>query len=177
VDVRVVCATHQNLEQHIAEGRFREDLYYRISEMTIKIPALKERDGDAVVLAKAFLSRFAGDKGTGVKSFEANALRAIANYEWPGNVRELESRVKRAVIMAEGGQVTAEDMELEDYLDDTIRAGSALPLNLRQVRETAEREAIAQALSYAGDSITDAAELLGVTRPTLYSMLEKYGLR
>jgi two-component system NtrC family response regulator len=177
VDVRVICATHQNLEQHIAEGKFREDLYYRVSEMVINIPALKERDGDAVVLAKAFLSRFAGDKGTGVKSFETNALRAIGNYDWPGNVRELESRIKRAVIMAEGGQVTAEDLELEDYLEDTLKATASMPLNIKQVREEAEKAAILQALSYAGDSITEAAELLGVTRPTLYSMLEKYGLR
>ena len=177
VDVRVICATHQNLEQHIAEGKFREDLYYRVSEMVINIPNLKERDGDALVLAKSFLSRFAGDKGTGVKSFDANALRAIENYDWPGNVRELESRVKRAVIMAEGGQVTAEDMELEDYLEDTVRADAALPLNLRAVREQAEKTAILQALTHASDNITEAAELLGVTRPTLYSMLEKYGLR
>ncbi|MDB4476032.1 PEP-CTERM-box response regulator transcription factor [bacterium] len=177
VDVRVVCATHQNLEQHIAEGKFREDLYYRVSEMVINIPALKDREGDAVVLAKAFLSRFAGDKGTGVKSFENNALRAIGNYGWPGNVRELESRIKRAVIMAEGGQVTVEDLELEEYLEDTLKETAAMPLNIKQVREDAEKAAILQALSHASDSITEAAELLGVTRPTLYSMLEKYGLR
>ncbi|WOJ95070.1 PEP-CTERM-box response regulator transcription factor [Congregibacter variabilis] len=177
VDVRVVCATHQNLEQHIAEGKFREDLYYRVSEMVVKIPTLHERDGDAMVLAKAFLSRFAGDKGTGVKSFDVNALRAIDRYTWPGNVRELESRIKRAVIMAEGGQVTAEDLELEEYLDDTLQAASAMPLNIKQVREQAEKTAILQALSHSDENITDAAELLGVTRPTLYSMLEKYGLR
>jgi two-component system NtrC family response regulator len=177
VDVRVICATHQKLEQHIAEGKFREDLYYRVSEMTINIPSLKERDGDAIVLAKAFLSRFAGDKGTGVKSFESNALRAINNYPWPGNVRELESRIKRAVIMAEGAQVSAEDLELEEYLEDTLKAASAMPLNIKQVREDAEKGAILQALSHASDNITEAAELLGVTRPTLYSMLEKYSLR
>ncbi|GAB5414311.1 MAG: PEP-CTERM-box response regulator transcription factor [Congregibacter sp.] len=177
VDVRVVCATHQNLDRHIAEGKFREDLYYRISEMVINIPPLKERDGDSVVLAKAFLSRFAAGKGTGVKSFDDNALRAIANYHWPGNVRELESRVKRAVIMAEGNQVTAEDLELEEHLEATLRADAAMPLNLRAVREQAEKTAIIQALSHADDNITEAAELLGVTRPTLYSMLERYGLR
>ncbi|MEM9360749.1 MAG: sigma 54-interacting transcriptional regulator, partial [Pseudomonadota bacterium] len=177
VDVRVICATHQNLEQHIAEGKFREDLFYRVSEMVIDIPPLKERDGDALVLAKSFLSRFAGDKGTGVKSFDANALLAIENYNWPGNVRELESRVKRAVIMADGSQITAEDMQLEEYLEDMVRADSAMPLNLRAVREQAERTAILRALSHASDNITEAAELLGVTRPTLYSMLEKYGLK
>jgi two-component system NtrC family response regulator len=177
VDVRVICATHQNLEQHIADGRFREDLYYRVSEMVIDIPSLREREGDAVVLAKAFLARFAGDKGTGVKSFDSGALRAIGNYTWPGNVRELESRVKRAVIMAEGNQVTAEDMQLEEHLEDTLKAERTLPLNLREVREKAEKAAIVQALSHADDNITEAAELLGVTRPTLYSMLEKYGLK
>lgn len=177
VDVRVVCATHQNLEQHIAEGTFREDLYYRVSEMVINIPVLKDREGDAVVLAKSFLSRFAGDQGTGVKNFDVNALRAIDNYEWPGNVRELESRIKRAVIMADGSHVTAEDLELEDYLEDTVRADAAMPLNLRQIREKAERTAILKALSHSDDNITEAAELLGVTRPTLYSMMEKYQLR
>ncbi len=177
VDVRVICATHQNLETHIADGKFREDLFYRVSEMVINIPTLKEREGDAIVLAKAFLSRFAGSKGTGVKSFDTHALQAIANYSWPGNVRELESRVKRAVIMAEGSQVTAEDLELEDYLEDTTKADASLPLNLRTVREQAEKNAIVQALAHANDNITEAAELLGVTRPTLYSMMEKYGLR
>jgi two-component system NtrC family response regulator len=177
VDVRVVCATHQNLEQHIAEGKFREDLYYRVSEMVIKIPTLKEREGDAIVLAKAFLSRFAGEKGTGVKGFDSDAMRAIQNYGWPGNVRELESRIKRAVIMAEGGRVTAEDLELEDYLEDTIKASAALPLNIKHAREEAEKKAILQALTHTDDNISEAAELLGITRPTLYSMLEKYGMR
>ena len=177
VDVRVICATHQKLEQHIAEGKFREDLYYRVSEMVINIPTLKERDGDAIVLAKSFLSRFAGNKGTGVKSFESNALRAIANYDWPGNVRELESRIKRAVIMAEGSQVNVQDLELEDYLDDTLKTENAMPLNIKQVREDAEKAAILQALSHTGDNMTEAAELLGITRPTLYSMMEKYGMR
>ena len=177
VDVRVVCATHQNLDQHIAEGKFREDLFYRVSEMVINIPALSDREGDVPVLAKAFLKRFAGDKGTGIKSFDAAALRAMERYNWPGNVRELESRVKRAVIMADGSQVTAEDMQLEDYVEDTLRAAGALPLNLRQVREEAERTTILRALSLADENITEAAELLGVTRPTLYSLLEKYSLR
>lgn len=177
VDVRVICATHQKLEQHISDGKFREDLYYRVSEMVINIPALRERDGDSVVLAKAFLSRFAGDKGTGIKSLDANALLAIENYEWPGNVRELESRIKRAVIMSDGSQITAEDLELEDYLADTVKADNSMPLNIKYVRELAEKEAILRALTHTADNITEAAELLGVARPTLYSMLEKYGMR
>lgn len=172
VDVRIVCATHQNLEEQIRDGRFREDLYYRVSEMTIQIPALKDREGDASVLAKAFLSRFAGELASNVKGFDDAAIAAIEKYTWPGNVRELESRVKRGVIMASGSQVTAADMDLslaEDELSD-------MPLNLRRVRETAEKQAIVRALSYTEDNISEAAALLGVARPTLYSMLEKYGL-
>ena len=172
VDVRIVCATHQDLEQQMRDGRFREDLYYRVSEMTIHIPALKDRTGDAPVLAKAFLARFAGELGTGSLSFDAAALAAIEQYSWPGNVRELESRIKRGAIMAEGSQVTADDLEL-----DTVATGDNMPLNLRQIREAAERDAIIRALGHAGDNVTEAANLLGITRPTLYSMLEKYGLK
>lgn len=172
VDVRIICATHQNLEEHIREGRFREDLYYRISEMTIQIPTLKDRSGDAAVLAKAFLARFSTELGNGIKGFDDGAIAAIEKYSWPGNVRELESRVKRGVIMAEGSQVTAQDMELnleENELGE-------MPLNLRRVRETAEQQTIVRAMSYTGDNISEAASLLGVTRPTLYNMLEKYRL-
>ncbi|MEQ9463442.1 MAG: sigma 54-interacting transcriptional regulator, partial [Haliea sp.] len=172
VDVRIVCATHQDLEQQMRDGRFREDLYYRVSEMTIQIPALKDRTGDAPVLAKAFLARFASELGAGSLSFDAAALAAIEQYSWPGNVRELESRVKRGAIMAEGSQVTASDLEL-----DAVAAGENMPLNLRQIREAAERDAIIRALGHAGDNVSEAANLLGVTRPTLYSMLEKYALK
>ncbi|MEQ9395904.1 PEP-CTERM-box response regulator transcription factor [Haliea sp.] len=172
VDVRIVCATHQDLEQQMRDGRFREDLYYRVSEMSIQIPALKDRTGDAPVLAKAFLARFAGELGSGGLSFDATALAAIEQYSWPGNVRELESRVKRGAIMAEGSQVTAGDLEL-----DAVASGDNMPLNLRQVREAAERDAIIRALGHAGDNVSEAANLLGITRPTLYSMLEKHGLK
>ena len=173
VDVRIICATHQNLEQQMKDGRFREDLYYRVSEMTIQIPALKDRTGDAIVLAKAFLARFAAELGTGAKAFDQGAVSAIENYGWPGNVRELESRVKRAIIMADGSQVSADDLELA--ASDNNDAD--MPLNLRQVREAAERQAIVRALGTAGENISEAATLLGLTRPTLYSMLEKYGLK
>lgn len=173
VDVRIICATHQDLEKQITEGRFREDLYYRVSEMTIKIPSLKERTGDAALLAKAFLSKFAREFGNGSKAFDQSALMAIESYEWPGNVRELESRVKRAAIMADGSQVTAGDMELEVVEEQS----GEMPLNLRQAREETERQTIIRALGHAGDNVSEAAKLLGVTRPTLYSMLEKYGLR
>lgn len=172
VDVRIICATHQNLEEQIQEGHFREDLYYRVSEMSIQIPALKDRSGDAAVLAKAFLSRFAAELAPGVKGFDDAAIAAIEQYSWPGNVRELESRVKRGVIMAEGSQVTAQDMQLE--IDEA--ACDEMPLNLRRIRETAEQQAIVRALSYSGDNISEAASLLGITRPTLYSMMDKYSL-
>ena len=173
VDVRIICATHQNLEQQMKDGRFREDLYYRVSEMTIQIPALKDRTGDAIVLAKAFLARFAAELGTGAKAFDQGAVSAIENYGWPGNVRELESRVKRAIIMADGSQVSADDLELATSENNDVD----MPLNLRQVREAAERQAIVRALGTAGENISEAATLLGLTRPTLYSMLEKYGLK
>ncbi|MFA5631063.1 MAG: PEP-CTERM-box response regulator transcription factor [Porticoccaceae bacterium] len=172
VDVRIICATHQNLEEQIHDGRFREDLYYRISEICIQIPALKDRVGDAVVLAKAFLRRFAAEFGTGIKGFDDGAIAAVEAHGWPGNVRELESRVKRAVIMAEGSRITAEDLELSVAGDEWVN----MPLNLRQVREAAEYQAILRALSHTADNISEAAILLGVTRPTLYGMLDKYGL-
>jgi two-component system NtrC family response regulator len=171
VDVRIICATHQDLAHQIAQGLFREDLYYRVSELTIQIPPLKDREGDALVLAKAFLDRFNKEQGHNIKSFDDDAKLAIESYEWPGNVRELESRIKRAVIMADGTHITLEDLELESA--DQI----ALPLNLKQVREDAERKAIQRALTYCGDKVSDTASLLGVTRPTLYNMLEKYDLK
>jgi two-component system NtrC family response regulator len=172
VDVRIICATHQNLEEQIRDGRFREDLYYRVSEMTIQIPALKDRAGDAIVLAKSFLARFAAELAPRVQGFDDNALAAIENYSWPGNVRELESRIKRGVIMAEGARVTAADMELDSV------AGTTRPvsLNLRQARESAEKQAVLHALSYTNDNMSEAAKLLGVSRPTLYSLLDKLGL-
>lgn len=174
VDVRIICATHQNIEQHIKEGTFREDLYYRISEMTVRIPDLADRSGDAIVLAKAFLDRFSGEYGGKVKGFDAGAVAAIESHRWPGNVRELESRVKRAVIMADATQISAEDLELDDI---ETGADEPMPLNLRQVRDEAERLAISKALGRTGGNISEASSLLGVTRPTLYTMLEKYGLK
>jgi two-component system NtrC family response regulator len=171
VDVRIICATHQNLSSLIQEGRFREDLYYRVSEITIDIPPLKDREGDALVLAKAFLDRFASEIGSKVKGFDTPATRAIESYEWPGNVRELESRIKRATIMADNTYLTPQDLQLQ--APDT----EPLPLNLKQVREEAERRAILRAMTHCNDNISDAAALLGVTRPTLYNLLEKLNLK
>lgn len=171
VDVRIVCATHQNLAQQIASGNFREDLYYRISEISINIPPLKERDGDAIVLAKAFLARFSQELKSKARNFDSEAVKAIEAYEWPGNVRELESRVKRAIIMAEGNYVSVEDLELQ------VAEGEPMPFNLREIREEAEVKALLRALSHSDENISDAATLLGITRPTMYAMLEKYQLK
>lgn len=175
VDVRIICATHRDLASLQAEGGFREDLYYRVSEMTIEIPTLADREGDAIVLAKTFLDRFSREKGAGKLVLDDTAKRAIEAYEWPGNVRELESKVKRAVIMADSHMIKAEDLQLST--DSSYVNGERIPLNLRQVREEAEKSAILRALNVSGENISEAAELLGVTRPTLYSMMEKYSLR
>ena len=171
VDVRIICATHQDLATQIQEGRFREDLFYRVSEITINIPPLCERDGDQVLLARAFLDRFNKQYNKNIKGFSEAALQAIENYDWPGNVRELESRIKRSVIMADNGKIDLEDLEIAAYNSESG------PINLKQVREEAERNAILRALSRANDNISETAKSLGVTRPTLYNMLEKYGLK
>ena len=171
INVRIICATHQDLQGKIADGSFREDLYYRISEITIKIPAVKDRDGDALVLAKSFLNRFCQEQGRTIRGFDREATAAIETHAWPGNVREIESRVKRAIIMADGTYITPDDLEL-----DVVETEST-PLNLKQVREEAELRAIQRALVSADDNISEAAKLLGVTRPTLYSLVEKYNLK
>ena len=171
VDVRVVCATHRDLSSMIREGTFREDLYYRLSEITIKIPPLRERLGDPVLLAQAFLERYGAEQSRNLKGFSADALIAIEGHTWPGNVREMENLIKRAVIMTDTGNITAVDLGLEPVESEV------LPFNLRQVRETAERRAIIRALSQVGGSIAQAAELLGISRPTLYDLMNKTGLK
>ncbi len=171
VDVRIICATHQNLPQLVKKEQFREDLYYRISEITIEIPPLRERDGDALVLARAFLERFNQELGCNIKGFDKEAVHAIETHDWPGNVREMESRIKRAAILADGKYITVDDLGLGTPNEE------APPLNLKQVREEAERKAIRRALSYTGNNISEAAKTLGITRPTLYNLLEKHGLR
>jgi two-component system NtrC family response regulator len=171
VDVRIICATHQDMQGLIKEGRMREDLYYRISEITINIPALKDREGDALVLAKSFFGRFADEMNSNAKGFDPSAIQAIETYAWPGNVRELESRIKRAIIMADGAYITSNDLQLEQSDMEP------LPLNLKAVREIAERSAILRAMNHCADNISEAAQLLGITRPTLYSLIEKLGLK
>ncbi len=172
LDVRVVCATHRNLEEMIASGEFRQDLYYRISEINIDIPALKDRTGDAVLLAKAFLLRFAEENKSSVKGFTREAMEAIEHYNWPGNVRELENRIKRAVIMADSTIITPEDLQFTAEAAD-----NSMPINLREIREKAEIDAIQRAIAYADDNVSRAAEYLGVSRPTLYDLINKYNLK
>jgi len=171
VNVRVVCATHQNLKKLIEEGRFREDLYYRLSEIVIAIPPLRDRHGDAALLAHAFMHKFSRQEGRSILGFKQDALHAIEAYPWPGNVREMENYIKRAVIMTDGSQIGAEDLGL------SAPAGEPEPINLREVRDAAERNAIIKALSRADGNIRAAAELLGVSRPTLYDLVDRFGLK
>ena len=170
VDVRVVCATNKNLQEAMASGAFRNDLYYRISEITISIPPLRERGGGRIVLAQHLLNKFSSQLGRAIKGFTDDGHDAIEAYEWPGNVREMENKIKAAVIMAEGKLVTAADLGL------SVTA-AAPSLNLRIVRQHAETQAIRQALTRAAGNISRSAELLGVTRPTLYDLMAKYGIR
>jgi len=172
VDVRVICATHKDLPQLAREGDFREDLYYRISEIAIRIPALREREGDTLLLARVFLEKFSQQMGKQQHRFSKDALAAIEAYPWPGNVRELENRVKRAVIMAEHKQISASDLELGGAGTDDTRT-----FNLREIREQAERQAIVRAMSHVGGKISQASELLGVSRPTMYDLIKKYNLK
>ncbi len=172
VDVRVVCATNQNLEEMVKEKNFREDLYYRISEITLNIPPLRNRDEDVIILAQYFLQHYATEYKRNVKSFSEDALSAIKGHQWPGNIRELQNKVKSSIIMTTGTQVTAMDLGFLEHQDKNFE----LSLNLRVVREQAETIAIQKAYALADGNISKAAELLGVTRPTLYSLIEKYEL-
>ncbi|MFZ5622157.1 MAG: PEP-CTERM-box response regulator transcription factor [Pseudomonadota bacterium] len=172
VDVRVVCATHKDPQALIRENQFREDLYYRVSEITVRIPPLRERVGDVLLLGRAFLERYSRQHGSQMHRFSKDALTALEAYHWPGNVRELENRVKRAVIMAEQKQITAKDLELGG--DHQTNAQS---YDLREIREQAERQAILRALSHVGGKISQAAELLGVSRPTMYDLIRKYNMK
>ena len=170
VDVRVVCATHQNLTQLIAEGRFREDLFYRVNEVCVQVPALRERVGDAVLLASYFLRRFAAEFKRPAREFAPGALAAIEAHPWRGNVRELENRVKRAVIMASGPTIGPVDLELEEAAEPQPS------LDLREARLRAERMVLQQALLYSKSNMSQAAKLLGISRPTLYDLIRQHGL-
>jgi two-component system NtrC family response regulator len=172
VDVRVVCATNQNLEEMVADKTFREDLFYRVSEITLNIPPLRDRDEDVIILAQYFLQHYAEEYKRNVKSFSEDALCAIKDHRWPGNIRELQNKVKSSVIMTTGRQVTAFDLGFFDHQDKSFE----LSLNLRTVRERAESIAIQKAYALADGNMSKTSELLGVTRPTLYSLIEKYEL-
>ena len=170
VDTRIVCATHQDLDAMQADGRFREDLYYRLAEIVVHIPSLAERAGDAVLLARHFTNRFARELKFKVQGLAPDAIDAIDAYPWPGNVREMENRIKRAVIMADTKSIGAADLDLRQG------GGEAPPINLRAAREVADRRVIHQALTRTEHNISGAAKLLGISRPTLYDLMKQYQL-
>ncbi|RED16867.1 PEP-CTERM-box response regulator transcription factor [Parasphingopyxis lamellibrachiae] len=169
VDVRIVCATHQDLDAMIAGKSFRDDLYYRLAEIVVTIPSLAERPGDATLLARHFLRKYAAEMQSPVTGFAPDGLDAIESWPWPGNVRELENRVKRAAIMADGKLVNAVDLDFDG-------GEEGAPLNLKAAREIADRKAIRLALSRSENNISQAAKLLGISRPTLYDLLKQYDL-
>ncbi|MGJ8535630.1 MAG: PEP-CTERM-box response regulator transcription factor [Parasphingopyxis sp.] len=169
VDVRIVCATHQDLDAMIADKSFRDDLYYRLAEIVVTIPSLAERPGDATLLARHFLRKYAAEMQSPVTGFAPDGLDAIESWPWPGNVRELENRVKRAAIMADGKLVGAADLDFDG-------GEEGVPLNLKAAREIADRKAIRLALSRSENNISQAAKLLGISRPTLYDLLKQYDL-
>ena len=172
VDVRIVCATHQDLKALTKEGRYREDLYYRLAEIVIDIPPLRARAGDAALLAHAFVKKFSAEQNRAGLNLGDDAIRAIEAHQWPGNVRELENCIKRAVIMADGAQITREDIGLDDN-------GADEPdnLNLRKVRDEAEKRAVIAGLARTNGNLVKAAEALGVSRPTLYDLMHRFGLK
>jgi two-component system, NtrC family, response regulator len=170
VDVRVVCATHQNLQSLIQVGSFRQDLYYRLSEIVVPIPPLRARPGDAVLIANAILKRLALEDKKSPLSLSADAAVAIDGYSWPGNVRELENVVKRAAIMCEGTQIKSADLALSAPSTTSVRT-------LRDVRDEAELMAVQHALGVTDGNIARAADLLGVSRPTLYDLMKRFNFK
>lgn len=170
IDVRIVCATHQNLKEMIARGKFREDLYFRLAEIVLEIPPLRARPGDAGLLAHAFVRRFADEQRRGTLTLLPDAINAIEAHPWTGNVRELENCIKRAVIMAEGNVIASADLGLDSEIENPM-------LNLRQVREVAEKQAVVRVLGRADGNLSKAAEMLGISRPTLYELLDRFELR
>jgi len=170
VNVRILCATHQNLEQLTHAQAFREDLYYRISEIVMEVPPLREREGDRVLLARAFLEKFRGQHAGRIRGFNERALKQIEQYAWPGNVRELENKVKRAVVLADSEWISIQDL---GFVDDN---GEALCLDLRQAREEAERRVIRQTLMLHNNNISRAATAMGISRPSLYNLMKKLGM-
>ena len=171
IDVRVVCATHQNLQNLIEMNKFRKDLYYRLSEIVITIPPLRDRLGDATLLAHHFKNKFCAQNKISPLNFSQEALSVIENYQWPGNIREMENCIKRAVIMADGAQISVEDLGLQ------VSTTPTEPINLRKVRENAERNALVKTMARVNGNIAKAADLLGVSRPTVYDLLNRHGIK
>jgi len=171
VNVRVVCATNKNIEAMVADGSFREDLYYRLAEMVINIPPLRERDGDKALLARHFLAKYAIDRYSSITGFSNEAITAIEAYDWPGNVREMENKIKKAIVLTDTKTIQVSDLSLERN-----EPGQEY-LNLREVRLEAERKAIIRALSITDNNVTAAAKQLGITRPTLYDLLKKHTIQ
>lgn len=172
IDVRIICATHQDLKTLIREGRFREDLYYRLAEIVINIPPLRDRIGDAAMIAHALVRRFAEEQKRSGLSLSAEAVHAISIHPWPGNVRELENCLKRATIMADGNSLTVEDVGLKPPSDE-----SSASLDLRTIRDNAERQAVIAAIGRSNHNLAKAADILGISRPTLYDLMHKFGLK
>lgn len=173
VDVRIVCATHQDLNALSKEGRFREDLYYRLAEIVVDIPPLRDRVGDPTLLAHAFMQRFSQEQNRSAMTLSEEAIRAIELHSWPGNIRELENCIRRATIMAEGGQIFSEDVGLKNTALNEVDNS----LDLRVIRDDADKRAIIAALGRVNGSMAKAAELLGVSRPTLYDLMHRLGLK
>ncbi len=173
VDVRIVCATHQDLKALSKESRFREDLYYRLAEIVINIPPLRARVGDPALLAHAFVRRFSQEQNRGSMTLGEEAIRAIEAHPWPGNIRELENCIKRAVIMVDGSQIAAQDIGLDTFELDQ----SENPFDLRTIRDKAEKNAIISVMGHVNGNVVKAAEILGVSRPTLYDMMHRLGLK
>jgi two-component system NtrC family response regulator len=171
VDVRIVCATHQKLKDLTTTGRFREDLYYRLSEIVVTIPPLRDRPGDAALLAHHFKNKFSAQESRSALHFSSEAIGVIEAYGWPGNVREMENCIKRAVIMTDGQSIGADDLGLSGD------AAEEEPLNLRQVRDEAEYKAIIKALARVDGNIVKASELLGISRPTMYDLLNRHSIK
>ena len=169
-DTRVIAATNVNLQESVAKGTFREDLYFRLAVVVVKVPALRERADDVHTIAKEFLHRYGAENGKPRMAFAPDAVRALRAHEWTGNVRELQNRVQRAVIMADGKRVTADDLELTEALD------RAPAQTLKEARERVEREIVQDTLRRHGGKITSAAVELGISRPTLYELMEKLGI-
>jgi two-component system NtrC family response regulator len=170
VDVRIVAATNQDLDALIAQQRFRQDLFFRLSEVTVKVPPLRERRADVIALCNLYLQKFSQLHGRPKRGFTDEAVKALMAHPWPGNVRELENKVKSAVLLADDAWIGVADLGLKPV------AGEDMPLNLREVRLQADRQAVQRAMAAANGSVSKAADLLGVSRPTLYDLLERLGI-